>query len=286
MQLSYKKTEILLQEGNNHIVESLDGKPLPTTQGKKKTKKYFILEYYKNIPYAIASEVANKINTTPSYVYKTLSEARKPSKNIRGRNGRIFAHGKVFYEWWVTSSALTILKAPVINSRTGMKQIGSLKQSDPCSCQIHANGHLIFWPHSNGWREWLSNQLTNYGWKNDLAQLITNQATLNVNVVEGGVKPGDPGFLPKDLYLETEWGVVLVRDDTPEKGVLEVKLSVPDMQRYLGLPDIRKRLEVIAQGSITHAQSQKTIEALLISLYRVLQAQDRIPKPKEEETNC
>jgi hypothetical protein len=181
---------------------------------------------------------------------------------------------------------LTTLKAPVINSRTGMKQIGSLKQSDPCSCQIHPNGHLIFWPHSSGWREWLSNQLTNYGWKNDLAQLITNQATLNVNVVEGGVKPGDPTFLPKDLLLQMEWGAVLVRDDTPEKGVLELKLSVPDMQRFLGLPDIKKRLEVIEQGSMTHAQSQKTIEALLISLIRLLQTQNIIPHNKEEETNC
>ncbi|MGD0996559.1 MAG: hypothetical protein ABR909_13690 [Candidatus Bathyarchaeia archaeon] len=268
------------------MTDNTNGKDLPTTEGKPSNKKAFIIKYRTNNPQSDASEIAQKIGTSVGYVWKVLSQARKPSKFIRGRSGRIFAHGKLFYEWWVTPSALTTLKAPVINSRTGMKQIGSLKQSDPCSCQIHPNGHLIFWPHSSGWREWLSNQLTNYGWKNDLAQLITNQATLNVNVVEGGVKPGDPTFLPKDLLLQMEWGAVLVRDDTPEKGVLELKLSVPDMQRFLGLPDIKKRLEVIEQGSMTHAQSQKTIEALLISLIRLLQTQNIIPHNKEEETNC
>jgi len=257
------------------------GKDLPTTEGKLSNKKAFIIKYRTNNPQSDASEIAQKIGTSVGYVWKVLSQARKTGKEIRGRSGRIFAHGKVFYEWWVTPSALTTLKATVINFRTGMKQIGSLKQSDPCSCQIHPNGHLIFWPHSNGWREWLSDQLTNYGWKNDLAQLITNQATLNVNVVEGGVKPGDPGFLPKDLYLETDWGVVLVRDDTPEKGVLELKLSIPDLNRYLGLPEIKKRLEVIEQGSLTHNQSHKTIEALLISLYRILERQDRFPDDKQ-----
>src|SRR4030067_65557 len=105
---------------------------------------------------------------------------------------------------------------------------------------------------------------------------------LILTVVEGGVKPGEPSFLPKDIYLETAWGVGIVRDDTPEKGVLEVKLSVPDLNRYLGLPDIKKRLEVIEQGSLTHAQSQKAIEALLISLLRVLERQSLIPKSHEE----
>ena len=260
-------------------------KGLPSTQGKK-TKKQFIIEYAKNNPFATALEIANKIHSTPSYVWKTLSQARKPSKDIRGRSGRIFAHGKVFYEWWVTPDSVTALKAPIINVRTGMKQIGLIKLQDPCSCQIHSNGHLIIWIHSSGWREWLAEELTNFGWRNDLAQLIVEQAALNVNVVEGGVKPGDPAFLPKDLLLQMEWGAVLVRDDTPEKGVLELKLSVPDMQRFLGLPDIKKRLEVIEQGSMTHAQSQKIIEALLISLIRLLQTQNIIPHDKEEGAHC
>ena len=66
------------------MTENSAGKALPTTQGKKRTKKEFINEYYKNIPFATALEVANKIHTTPSYVWKVLSQARKPSKDIRG----------------------------------------------------------------------------------------------------------------------------------------------------------------------------------------------------------
>jgi ABC-type ATPase with predicted acetyltransferase domain len=71
-----------------------------------------------------------------------------------------------------------------------------------------------------------------------------------------------------------------------KKGVLEVKLSVPDLNRYLGLPDIKKRLEVIEQGSLTHAQSQKAIEALLISLLRVLETRGLIPNDKKENQPC
>jgi hypothetical protein len=262
------------------------GKDLPTTKGKKNTKKAYILEYYKNNPWATASEVARKIKTTQSYVWKVLSNARKPSKEIRGRSGRIFAHGKVFYEWYVMPTSVSVLKALVVNARTGMKQVGSLEQGEPCSCQVHANGHLIIWPRLNGWRDWLAEALTSCGWTAELSRLVVEQARINVSVVEGGVKPGDPSFLPKDFYLETEWGAVLVRDDTPEKSVLEVKLSIPDLQRYLGLPDIKKRLEVIEQGSLTHAQSQKAIEALLISLYRLLEQQNRAPSERREADHC
>jgi hypothetical protein len=161
-----------------------------------------------------------------------------------------------------------------------MKQIGLIENNDPCSCQIHPNGHLIIWPRSIGWREWLSEKLQVFGWNRELSKLVVNQIILNVNVVEVGVKPGDPAFLPNDLFLKTDWGAVLVRDNTPEKGVLELKLSVPDLNAYLGLPEIRKKLEVIEQGSVTHAQSQKTIEALLFSLLRVLESQSKIQTDK------
>jgi hypothetical protein len=172
----------------------------------------------------------------------------------------------VFYEWFVMPKTVSGLNAPVVNAKTGMKQIGSLKSRDPCSCQIHPNGHLIVWIHSSGWREWLIQELTDFGWKQDLSRFVVDQVRLNISVVEGGVKPLDPNFLPSDLCLQTDWGLVLVRDNTPEKGVLELKISVPDMQRFLGLPDIRRRLEVIEQGSMTLNQSYKAIVALLISL--------------------
>jgi hypothetical protein len=269
------------------MTRNLQRKVLPTTESKEKTKKAYILKYHVNNPQASASEIAQKVKTTISYVWKVLSEARKPSKEIRGRNGRIFAHGKVFYGWWITQNTLSMLNAPVVNPRTGMKQIGSRRWQDPCSCQIHANGHLIIWPRSLAWREWLAEELTLCGLTMEESRLIVEKSELNVAVVEGGLKPGDPGFLPKDFCLQTEWGLVVVRDDTPEKGVLEVKLSIPDMQRYLGLPEIRKRLEIIEQGSMTQAQLQRTIQALLISLTRELQEQNRFTRDKGEgERHC
>ena len=41
---------------------------------------------------------------------------------------------------------LDVLVAPVVNVRTGMKQVGFEGRGDPCSCQIHGNGHFIIWP--------------------------------------------------------------------------------------------------------------------------------------------
>jgi hypothetical protein len=173
------------------------------------------------------------------------------------------------------------LTAPVINPKTGMKQIGFIKEGDPRSCQIHTNGHLIVWSHSVGWRDWLTMELIAFGWNRELAQFVVDQLMVSVEVAECGVKPVDPCFLPKELCLEMDWGLMIVRDDTPENGVLELKLSIPDMKRYLGLPEIKKTLEVIEQGSLTHNQSHKTIEALLISLCRILERQNRFPVDNE-----
>lgn len=247
------------------------GKALPTTEGKQNTKKTYIVKYHINNPQAPASEIAEKIQTTPGYVWKTLSEARKPSKDIRGRRGRIFAHGKVWYEYWVVRDWLVVLRAPVVNPRTGMKQVGFSSKGDPCSVQCHSNGHLVIWPRSSGWRDWLAEELSVRGWSRENARVVVDHAQVTVSVVEGGVKPGDPGFLPKDFYLETDWGVVICKDDSPEKSVLELKLSIPKMQSYLGIPDLMKRLEAIEQGSMTVAQRQRAIEALLYALIKLLQ---------------
>jgi hypothetical protein len=105
---------------------------------------------------------------------------------------------------------------------------------------------------------------------------VVEHAGLNVSVVEGGVKPGNPGLLPKDFYLETEWGVVICRDDSPEKSVLELKLRIPQMQRYLGILDLMKRLEVIEQGSTTVAQRQRAVETLLYTLIKLLHEDSRL----------
>jgi len=257
-------------------------KDLLTTKGKKTTKKHFIIAYAKNRP-ASALEIANKVHTTPNYVWKVLSQARKPSKDIRGRNGRIFAHGKAYYEWTVMPDTATMLNAPVLNQRTGMKQIG-YKTVNPCSCQIHPNGHIIIWPHSSGWKEWLTKEFTRLGWKENVARFVVEQAKFHVNTIEAGIKPCDPTILPQELSIQTEWGAVFARDNSPEKGVIELKLSIPNMKRYLGLPEITKRLQVIEQGSVTLNQSYRTIVALLLSLEREWQKRNQADDMKEPKT--
>lgn len=245
-----------------------ESKEYLTTKSKVHFKKSLILKYHRNNPKMTASDIAKKVKTSPNYVWKVISEARNPSKDIRGRRGRIFAHGKVFYEWWVAESRLVELAAPVVNPRTGLRQVGFRRNGDPCSCQIHPNGHLIIWPRSCSWRDWLVEEFCCRGWTKENCRVIVDNANLNVCVVEGGIKPRDPGFLPKDFYLETEWGVVLARDNSPERGVLELKMSIPKMQKYLGIREITKKLEVIEQGSITMAQRQRAIEALLYLLWK------------------
>ena len=255
--------------------ESPQGKVLPTTESKDNTKKTCIIKCHTNYPQLSASEIAKQFKTTPSYVWKVLSNARKTSKDIRGRNGRIFAHGKVYYEWAVMPDTVALLKAPIVNNRTGMKQIGSIKEGNPCSCQVHSNGHLIVWAHYTGWQQWLFREFITFGLRQEVARFIVEQLRIGVSVAEAGLKPLDPSFLPGELSLETEWGVVIVKDNTPEKGVLEIKLSIPDMKRYLGLPEIKKRLDVIEQGSITLNQSYKAIVALLVSLERQWRTSDQ-----------
>jgi hypothetical protein len=252
------------------------GKILPTIQGKVPTKRELIVKYRMNNPRMTAFDIANRAHTTPNYVYKVLSRARRLGKKIRGRRGRIFAHGKVFYEYWVSRGWLAALDAQVVNPRTGMMQVGFADREDPCSCQIHRNGHLVIWPRRSGWRDWLVEELSLRGWSQENSRVVVDHAQLNVSVVEGGVKPGDPGFLPKDFYLETEWGVVICRDDSPEKSVLELKLQIPQMQRYLGIPDLMKRLEVIEQGSTTVAQRQRAVETLLYTLIKLLHEDSRL----------
>ena len=251
--------------------EALAEKALPTSLSKVATKKDAILKYHVNSPQMTACEIAEKLKTTPSYVWKVLSEARKPSKVERGRSGRLFGHGMLFYEDFVDKRWLADLDAGVVNSRTGMRQIGFKVDGDPCSCQIHINGHFVVFPHSNGWRSWLVDALVKHGWDRGRASLLVDHCQLTVKVAECGVKPLDPSFLPKDLYLETEWGLVVCRDNSPEKGVLELKLSIPKMQTYLGIPDVKKSLELLEQGSLNVAQRLRALEALFYMLIKLLQ---------------
>ena len=196
---------------------------------------------------------------------KFFPVARNEGKKIRGREGRIFAHGKAYFSSKVMPDTFLMLSAPVINNKTGMKQIG-YRGINPCSCQIHPNGNIIIWPHTTGWKEWLISQFVNYGLPQNVSKFIVEHAKIEFCTLEAGVKPLDASFLPQDFHIHADWGLTIVRDNTPEKGVLEVKFDIPNMQHFLGLPEIKKRLEVIEQGSVTLNQSYRTIVALLLKL--------------------
>jgi hypothetical protein len=263
------------------MTEQAEGKPLPTCQGKKRTKKQFILEWAKNRPISTV-ELAKKIDTTPGYIGKVISKERNLGKKLRGRKGRIFAHGKAYFGWSVMPDTAAMLQAPVINLRTGMKQIG-YKRVNPCSCQIHPNGKIIIWPHSTGWKEWLTSEFIRLGWKVNMARFVVDQAMIQFSSLEAGTKPIDSSFLPSELFIEAEWGVAIVKDNTPEKGVLEVRFDIPKMQHFLGLPEVRKRLAVIEQGSVTLNQTYKTVVALLLSLNNHWEKISKFLNPEGED---
>ena len=105
-------------------MKNFRGKTLPKKKSKVLTKKELIVKYRLNNPKMRAFEIAGKVHTTDSYVWKVLSEHRDRGKVERGGWGRIFGHGKVWYEWWVPRGWLDVLDAPVVNARTGMRQVG------------------------------------------------------------------------------------------------------------------------------------------------------------------
>jgi hypothetical protein len=212
--------------------------------------------------------------TTAGYVYNVLCAERKQVKFERGRsdrsNGLVTSHGFMFYEDQVLSAWVEDLRAPIMNARTGMKQIGFLGKGDPVSAQFHRNGRVIVFPHSLEWREWLTEELARCGWDHERAALLTRSLHFVVKTAEAGVQTHD-GFLPKDLMLKTAWGFMLVKDDSPSKNTLEIRLSVPDLERYLGLPEIRKELEVLTHGTMT---IQQILRALAILMKRSLEKEE------------
>jgi hypothetical protein len=173
----------------------------------------------------------------------------------------------MFYEDQVLPGWVEVLRAPVVNPRSGMKQLGFLAAGDPVSAQFHRNGRVIVFPHKVEWREWLTDELTRRGWDSERAELLTRSLHFAVKTAEGGIRTHD-GFLPKDLMLKTSWGFMLVKDDSPSRNTLEVRLSVPDLERYLGLPEIRKELELLTHGTMT---MQQALRALAILVKRSLE---------------
>ncbi|MDI6847002.1 MAG: hypothetical protein QMD23_02580 [Candidatus Bathyarchaeia archaeon] len=240
----------------------------PSVKGETQNKCQLIIQYKVNNPEMKASEIAHKARTTPGYVYNVLSNYKKRIRVERwgsGRSNGLVGHGLSFYEDAVPSAWYGELAAPVVNFRTGMKQVGFKGNGDPCSCQLHRNGRVIIFPHALGWQDWLIKRLVSCGWSRDMSELLVMNCRLTVKVVEACVKVPE-GYLPEHLLLKTAWGFVLVKDDSPRKNTLEIKLSVPDLERYLGLPEIKKKLDLLVQGGPTTNQLLRAAVALLLQL--------------------
>jgi len=183
------------------------------------------------------------------------------------RSNGVVSHGLTYYDDYVLPSWYQSLEAAVVNAKTGMKQVGFKAHGDPCSCQVHRNGRVFVFPHAVGWENWLTEALERAGWDRGCCELLVNNLRLTVKVIEAGVKVPE-GFLPKDLYLKTDWGLVVVRDDSPSKNTLELKLSVPDMKRYLGLTEFRKQLELLAQSGMATNQLVRVLATAIMALTR------------------
>ena len=231
------------------------------------SKRQLIIRYKLNNPEMKACEIAQKVKTTTGYVYNVLSDHQNRVRSERWgsdrSDGSVSVHGPSFFEDVVLSEWCDELRAPVINVRTGMKQIGFKDGGDPCSCQIHRNGRVIIFPHALGWEEWLVQKFVEFGWDRYRAELVVENCRFTVKVIEAGVKVPE-GYLPRSLCLKTAWGFMLVKDDSPAKNTLEVKLSVPNLEHYLGLPEIKKKLELLTQGSLTTNQLLRALATLLL----------------------
>ena len=234
-------------------------------KGEKRSKATYIRQLKVNNPQMKASKIAKKANTSIGYVYNVLSKAKRDCEVERRREDRLYGtvHGHSFYRDKVWPEWYEELRAPVVNSRTGMKQVGFKKNDDLCSCQIHKNGGVVVFPHALGWREWLKEALMNCGWDVSKATLLVDNLTIQVVLAEARVKIPE-GYLPKEILVKTSWGMMFVRDDSPTKNMLEVKLSVPDLERFLGLPEIRKQVELIAKGTMTTTQLLRGVIGILL----------------------
>ena len=213
------------------------------------SKKDDIIKFHANNTNIKSKEIAFKYKTTPAYVYNCISKHRKSNHTERWskcRSGGLSQHGLSFYEDHILPSWYDDLGVPVVNGKTGMKQIGSKGLGDPCSAQFHKSGKVIVYVHGIGWRYWLRGQLVKYGWDRDRGILLVDYG-LKFEVCNIEISKAKSGryLLPKGFRLETNWGFVICRDNTPEKGSLEMKVSVPNMKKYLGLSEIQKNQQLI-----------------------------------------
>jgi len=113
----------------------------------------------------------------------------------------------------------------------------------------------------------LINALTKSGWDSEKSSLLVDNLELQVEIVEGGVRVPD-GYLPEVFRLNSEWGLEVARDNSPTKNILELKLRIPKLNRYLGLPEFEKKLDLLSKGTMTTHQLLRVAIALLINEQR------------------
>jgi len=248
--------------------EAYRGKTNPTGKGKTRKKAELILALKRNNPDLTASEIATIVGTTENYVYKVLSKGKVERWGLNrseSDNRVVGVHGLWFYEDVVLREWYEVLDAPVVNRRTGMKQVGFKERGDPCACQIHKNGRVVVYAFRPGWKRWLREELVRRGWKEGWADLLVSGLRFEAKTIEAHTRV-EGGWLNNKFILKTAFGVFVLRDDSPERNTLELKLSVPDLSKFLGLPEIQKRIEVLERGSVTTLQNLKTLTALLVKM--------------------
>lgn len=116
--------------------------PHDTPNGETRSKLSYIRKLRALNPQMSAKEIAEKAGTTTGYAYNVLSKTRRKSEIERGREdrGNATIHGQCSYQVEVLPEWYNQFDVPIMNAKTGMKQLGFVKYGDPCSCQLHMNG--------------------------------------------------------------------------------------------------------------------------------------------------
>jgi len=232
-----------------------------TPEGEVSTKKYRIIRLSRNNPDLRSIDIANMVKTSQSYVENVLSEARRsktsPQKIPRGsmgieplekadrdsEAGGLGCHGLDFRICEATPFWYDRLEAPILNERTGMKQIGFLDHDDPCSIQVHRSGKVVVYAHGVGWEGWLFKELMDHGWSEDQAYLVRHNLRRVYKEIHV-TSERDGKRLPRGFRLPVPFGMIL-RDESPHENTLEIKILMPKLEEMLRTTEILKNQELI-----------------------------------------
>jgi len=191
-----------------------------------------------------------RIQSKRSGVYRLVTaERRRSGVPFDDPVPNLGYHEGSFGFWYVHVPSFWVrrLSAPVVNLRTGMKQIGWKVNNDPCSAQLERNGTVRVYPHASqdAWRHWLQREVIRYGWPPDQAKLFNDKLThtlRNVEFVGPQLPEQEATILPRVVSVPA-MGVTLSVDDTPKPRTLELKIDVQGLERFLQINQIRSTVE-------------------------------------------